>query len=70
MHQSYLATQRRGKATRIAFGKFRSDAHSLFGSRAGERIWQAKFEASPQEVGLPHEVVMPQYGGPPAMSSP
>jgi dienelactone hydrolase len=68
MHASY--TGNGGKATLIAFGKFGKDAHSMFASRAGERIWHAEMSKFLQEVGLPHEVVRPEYGGPPPMAAP
>jgi len=68
MHASYTANG--GKASLVAFGKFRSDAHSLFGSRAGESIWQGETSKFLREVGLPHEVVLPQYVGPQPMPSP
>ena len=68
MHQSYLANG--GKAKLIAFGKFGSDAHSMFGSRAGERIWQGELTKYLQEAGLPHEIVHARYGGPMPMAAP
>ncbi|MDP2820268.1 MAG: CocE/NonD family hydrolase [Polaromonas sp.] len=44
-----------GKAKLIAFGKFGSDAHSMFGSRAGAPIWQPEVTRLLAAVGLPSE---------------
>lgn len=68
MHEAYTANG--GKATLVAFGKFGRDAHSLFAVRAGERIWHPHLASFLQSVGLPHEVVMPQYAGPPTLPTP
>ncbi len=37
----------------VAFGSFGNDAHSLFGSRAGESIWQPRLSEFMARVGLP-----------------
>lgn len=68
MHSSYTANG--GQARLVAFGKFRSDSHSLFGSKSGERIWHPEMTRFLQEIGLPHEVVLPQYAGPVPMAAP
>jgi dienelactone hydrolase len=68
MHDAYLANG--GKAKLVAFGKFGSDAHALFGSRAGERIWHGELSKFLEEAGLPHRVVLPQYTGRAAMAPP
>jgi dienelactone hydrolase len=68
MHESYTANG--GKAKLVAFGKFRTDAHYLFGSRDGERVWHDELAGFLQEVGLPHQVVLPQYAAPPPSPSP
>jgi dienelactone hydrolase len=68
MHEAYTANG--GKATLIAFGKFRSDAHYLFGSRAGEVIWQGELSNFLRDIGLQHEVVLPKYAGPEPLPSP
>ncbi len=60
MHKAYTAAG--GQAQLIAFGTFGSDAHALFASRAGEAIWQPDMTKFLQALGLPHEVVFPQYG--------
>ena len=68
MYSAYTANG--GQARLVAFGKFRSDAHALFGSKSGERIWHPEMTRFLQEVGLPHEVVQPQYAGPASMAAP
>lgn len=49
-----------GNARLIAFGKFGSDSHSLFASRAGAAIWQPEMTRFLAEIGLPHEAP-PQF---------
>ncbi|MFI5447495.1 dienelactone hydrolase family protein [Polaromonas sp. UC242_47] len=44
-----------GKARLIAFGKFGSDSHAMFGSRAGQPIWQPEVSRLLASVGLPSE---------------
>ena len=60
MHKAY--TDAGAQARLVAFGDFGGDAHSMFASRAGEAIWQPKMNEFLQTLGLPHEVVFPQYG--------
>lgn len=54
-HERY--TQAGGRADLVAFGTFGSDAHSLFGSRAGLPIWMPKVLAALDAAGLPTQVV-------------
>lgn len=54
-HERY--TQAGGKAELVGFGTFGSDAHSLFGSRAGLPIWLPKLLAALDAAGLPTQVV-------------
>jgi hypothetical protein len=59
MHEQYVASG--GRAELIEFGSFGSDAHGMFGSRAGEAIWQPVVEKFMRQIGLPTEVVFPEY---------
>lgn len=68
MHEAHSANG--GKATLVAFGKFGRDAHSLFAAKAGERIWHPQLSSFLQAVGLPHEIVRPEYAAPQAMAAP
>lgn len=52
-------TQAGGRAELVAFGNFGSDAHSLFGSRAGLPIWLPRVLAALDTAGLPTRVVQP-----------
>ena len=54
-HERY--TQAGGRAELVAVGTFGSDAHGLFGSRAGLRIWLPRVLAALDAVGLPTQVV-------------
>ena len=54
-HERY--TQAGGRADLVAFGNFGSDAHSLFGSRAGVPIWLPKVLAALDTAGLPTQLV-------------
>lgn len=54
-HERY--TQAGGRADLVAFGNFGSDAHSLFGSRAGVPIWLPKVLAALDNAGLPTQLV-------------
>ena len=51
-----------GRAELVAFGKFGSDAHAMFGSRAGEAIWQPRVEAFMRSLELPVDVIYPELG--------
>ena len=55
MHDQYTAAG--GKAKLVAFGKFGSDSHSLFGSRTGTAIWQPELTSFLASIGMPHEVL-------------
>lgn len=59
MFESY----RRGNpdAELIAYGTFGSDSHALFSSKDGRMIWEPYLEKFLGKVGLPTEVVNPQY---------
>jgi dienelactone hydrolase len=46
-----------GNARMIAFGKFGSDAHGMFGSRAGNAIWQPEVTRFLAAIGMPSEVL-------------
>ena len=48
-------TEAGGPARLVAFGVFGSDAHSMFGSPDGLRIWQPEMTAFLQEIGLPSQ---------------
>lgn len=54
-HERYA--QAGGRADLVAVGQFGSDAHSLFGSRAGVPIWLPKVLAALDAAGLPTQVV-------------
>ncbi|MDP2449981.1 dienelactone hydrolase family protein [Polaromonas sp.] len=53
MHAQYTAAG--GQARLVAFGEFGSDAHHLFGSRAGQPVWQPEVSRLLAAVGLPSE---------------
>ncbi|GAC1605594.1 MAG: CocE/NonD family hydrolase [Ramlibacter sp.] len=56
----------------VAFGSFGSDAHSLFGSPAGTRIWQPEMSRFLREIGMPSDVqpAFARYGVGTAMALP
>ena len=68
MHRRY--TEAGGRARLIAFGKFGTDAHGMFGSRRGESIWQPEVTKFLEELGLPSRIMFPQYQLPPPLESP
>jgi dienelactone hydrolase len=41
----------------VSFGVFGSDAHAMFGSQDGMRIWQPEMTAFLKQIGLPSEVL-------------
>lgn len=53
-HQAYVANG--GRAELVAFGNFGSDAHALFGSRAGLPVWVPRVMAALAAAGLPTEI--------------
>lgn len=55
MHEKYTAGGARARM--VAFGTFGKDAHSLFGSAAGTRIWQPEMTAFLASIGMPSEPV-------------
>jgi dienelactone hydrolase len=60
MHKAYTGAG--APARLVAFGTFDRDAHSLFSSRAGEAVWQPEMTRFLQSLGLPSDVVYPQFG--------
>jgi dienelactone hydrolase len=54
MHQKYI--EKGANAKLIAYGNFGSDAHSMFGSRDGEKIWQPEVTQFLTSIGMPSEV--------------
>lgn len=68
MHENYVMAG--GKAELIAFGRFGTDAHAMFGSPAGEAIWQPAVEKFMRQIGLPVSVIFPEYASPPPMAIP
>jgi dienelactone hydrolase len=54
-HARYTAAG--GRAELVAFGSFGSDAHSLFGSRAGLPIWLPRLLAALDSAGLPTQLL-------------
>ena len=48
-----------GRAELVAYGNFGSDAHAMFGSRAGAPIWVPKVMAALDGLGLPTQVLRP-----------
>lgn len=53
MFERYTAAG--GQARLVAFGRFASDSHSMFGSRSGAPIWQPEVSKFLASVGLPSE---------------
>jgi dienelactone hydrolase len=66
MHARYNGAG--GKARLVAFGSFGSDAHSMFGSRAGLPIWLPEVEKYFRELGLPfdkrHTIALAEHDAP------
>jgi dienelactone hydrolase len=60
MFEKYTAAG--GQAELVAFGTFESDAHSMFGSRKGEAIWQPKLLEFMGKRNLPVDVTYPEFG--------
>jgi len=60
LHENYQSAG--GQAELVAFGQFGHDAHTMFGSRAGEAIWQPRIEAFMRMTGLPADTVYPELG--------
>lgn len=68
MFDNYVAAG--ASAQLVAFGKFGSDSHAMFGSSQGVGIWQPRVLAFMQAVGLPTEVTQPQFVPAPPMPIP
>lgn len=68
MFEKYTAAG--GQAELVAFGVFGRDSHAMFGSRSGEVIWQPKVELFMQKLGLPVNVIFPEYAAAPQMPIP
>jgi dienelactone hydrolase len=66
--QAFVAAGGRGEL--IAYGPFGVDAHAMFGSSDGLDIWLDKVLAGLKEVGMPTDVVAPQYGLSPGAPAP
>jgi dienelactone hydrolase len=45
----------------VAFGTFGNDAHGMFGSKAGESVWQPPMLRFMTRLGLPTDVVNPRF---------
>ncbi len=67
MFEKYTAAG--AKAELVAFGNFGSDAHSMFGSNAGQPIWQPKVGTFMQSIGLPTAVTYAKYSNVPSVMS-
>ncbi|MFN7571126.1 MAG: dienelactone hydrolase family protein [Betaproteobacteria bacterium] len=68
MYESY--TQAGGQAQLIAYGEFGRDAHRTFASGLGRAIWFPYVTRFLADLGLPTEVLYPQYAPPPPLSPP
>lgn len=70
MHERYV--QAGGQATLVAYGVFGADAHALFASGAGGRIWHAPVSDFLRNLGLPADPApgFERYGPPPALPVP
>jgi dienelactone hydrolase len=70
MFDSYVAAG--GRARLVAFGRFGSDAHGMFGARTGNAIWQPELTKFLAEIGLPHQpdAAQARFGGSPPMVAP
>jgi dienelactone hydrolase len=59
-----------GKAELVAFGVFGKDAHGMFDSYDGLPIWWPKVEERLMALGLPTDIIHPQYARPRGLSAP
>lgn len=61
-----------GQASLIAFGNFGSDAHAMFGARAGVSIWQPEVSKFLKTLGLPADPLpdFARFGGSAPMLAP
>ena len=62
MHKAYIS--RGAKARLVAFGNYSGDAHMMFSSLGGRGIWQPEVSGFLKELGMPHEITLPQYANP------
>lgn len=70
MFEQYTAAG--AKARLVTFGPFGSDAHSLFGARAGAAIWQPEVTKFLASIGMPSEPLAAQakFGAVSALPTP
>ena len=63
VYSDMFENYRRGNpdAELIAYGTFGTDSHALFSSKDGRKVWEPYVERFLQKVGLPTEVVNPQF---------
>ena len=62
MYNAYVTSG--GKATLIAYGAFKTDAHALIGSRDGVKVWWPETEKFLQKIGLPTKEILALFDGP------
>lgn len=62
MYNAYVTSG--GKATLIAYGSFKTDAHALIGSRDGVKVWWPETEKFLQKIGLPTKEILALFDGP------
>lgn len=60
LFENYVAAG--GQAELMAFGRFGTDAHAMFGSRAGAAIWQPRVERFMRSIGLATALIYPEFG--------
>lgn len=56
LHNAYMTAG--GNAKLVAYGAFKSDAHSMIGSRDGVKIWWPETEHFLRQIGMPTEQVV------------
>lgn len=59
MYDHYTAAG--GPAELVAYGTFQKDSHNMLGSGAGLPIWVPKVDAFLGKVGLPNQLIHPEY---------
>ncbi len=62
MHDAYVRAG--GKASLIAYGSFKQDAHAMVGSRYGVQVWWPETEKFLQQIGMPTQQVLALDDGP------
>ena len=50
-----------GQAELVAYGRFMSDSHNMLGFPEALRIWTPKVDAFLNKVGMPSDIVHPEY---------